>query len=108
MSARRSQLIDYKLRLEKPESPQTPDGVDFHKPLTFHSLTSCQCQGELFLNGLWPLGFGRIRGTTCFAHDDFPTIAHYFTSLTTAMFSSLDVTDWIHFTMIFQLLIAIR
>ena len=25
MSARRSQLIDYKLRLEKPESPQTPD-----------------------------------------------------------------------------------
>ena len=26
MSARRSQLIDYKLRLEKPESPQTPDG----------------------------------------------------------------------------------
>jgi hypothetical protein len=25
MSAWRSQLIDYKLRLEKPESPQTPD-----------------------------------------------------------------------------------
>ena len=90
--------------------------VHFHKPQKFHSnFVPLSRRAALW----WAMATGiqahSRHNLLCaqFAHDDFPAIVQYsyFTSLITArpfMFSSLELTGWIPFTVIFQLLIAIR